>query len=117
MGNDEYTWSKKEKEMARKIYDTAYRKEMIQIKDEISKLISKYNGPNDIWKIHDYLTEKREEIDLKYDYRYSVIMIVFGRLFEEGIISEEHIQGLSEEKINRIKEIAEINKKLFKRNR
>ena len=117
MGNDEFTWSKKEKEMARKIFDTAYQKEMIQIKDDIIKLISRYRAPKDIWKLHDYLTDKREEIDLKYDYRYSVIMMVFGRLFEEGIISEEDIEGLSDEKINRIKEIAEINKNILKRNR
>jgi hypothetical protein len=43
-------------------------------------------------------------------------MMVFGRLFEEGIISEEDIEGLSDEKINRIKEIAEINKNILKRN-
>ena len=57
MGNDEYTWSKKEKELARKIFDKAYQKEMIQIKDEIIKLISRYKAPKDIWKLHDYLTD------------------------------------------------------------
>lgn len=110
MRNDEFTWSKKEKEITRKIFDTAYHREIGKIKDKIIKIISNYKEPKDIWKLHDYLSKKREEIDFKYDYRYSVIMRVFGRLFEEGIIHEEDLKGLSEDKINRIKEIAEIRK-------
>jgi hypothetical protein len=112
MGNDEYTWSKSEKEIARKIYDMAYHREMEKIKERIKTSISKYKEPKDIWKLHTYLTEKRKEIDYKYDYRYSVLLNVFGRLFEEGYISEEDLKGLSDEKVKRIKKLTELQRTL-----
>jgi hypothetical protein len=117
MGNDEFTWSKKEKEVARRIFDKALEREINQIKDRIIKLLTKYKEPTDIWKIHDYLSEKREEISLKYDYRYSVLMRVFSILYEEGYISDDDMVGLSDEKIDQIKEMAGVRKNLFKKYR
>jgi hypothetical protein len=117
MGNDEFTWSKKEKETAKIIFDMAYQKEISQIKDKAIKLLSKYKGPKDIWILHDYLSKIREETNLKYDYRYSVIIKVFACLFEDGLISEDDMKSLSEEKINRIKEMAEYRKTILRKNR
>ena len=77
MGNDEFKWSKREREIVRKLFDTAYQKEISKIKDEIVKILSRCNEPKDIWKLHDYLSEKRKETDLKFDYRYSVMIRVF----------------------------------------
>jgi hypothetical protein len=113
MNNDEFKWSKKEKEIARKIFDQAHDRELNYIIDKIRKDISniKISEKYRIWKIHDYLSEKRKEIDFKYDYRYSVLIMVFGRLFEEGFIVENDLTGLSEEKINKIKSIAEFRKR------
>jgi hypothetical protein len=106
---EEFTWSKRQKEIARKIFDIAYLREMDKIKRTILKDISKYKEPKDIWKLHDYLSQKRKETDYKYDYRYSVLIRVFGRLLEEGLINENDLKGISVEKINKIKKYAEIN--------
>jgi len=113
MTNDEFTWSKKEKELARKIFDQAHDRELNNIIDKTRKDISniKITEKYRIWKIHDYLSEKRKEVDFKYDFRYSVIIMVFGRLFEEGLIVENDLIGLSEEKIEKIKSIAEFRKR------
>ena len=34
-----------------------------------------YRPRRGLWAIHDYLTEKRKEMDKKYDYRYSVLLL------------------------------------------
>lgn len=118
MNNDEFTWSKKEKELARKLFDTAYEREMIQIKNHILDLLSKNNNPKDVWKIHDYLSIKREETDIKYDYRYSMLLKVFSILYEENIITDEDIVGFSNNKITQIIEMANFRKNiLYKKNR
>lgn len=64
--------------------------------------------PEDIWELHDFLTEKRKEIDEKYDYRYSVLIFVFGRLLREGWIALDDLEGLDEDKITKIKSIADL---------
>jgi len=66
------------------------------------------NFTDDIWELHDFLTEKRKEIDEKYDYRYSVLILVFGRLLREGWIELDNLEGLDEDKITKIKNIADL---------
>ena len=41
--------------------------------------------------------------DAKYDYRYSVIIFVFARPLRQGWITEKDLEGLHEEKIEKIK--------------
>jgi len=58
--------------------------------------------------LHDFLTEKRNAIDDKYDYRYSVLISVFGKLLGEGLLTKEDFDGLREDKTDKIQAIADI---------
>ncbi len=60
----------------------------------------------DAWEIESYLTAKRKEIDYKYDFRYSQLLLVFGMLLREGWLREDDISGLTEDKIQAIVGIA-----------
>ena len=53
--------------------------------------------PTDLWDLEHYLTESHKRIDRTYDYRYSVLTDVFGRLIREGRLSEKELQGLGED--------------------
>lgn len=55
-----------------------------------------------------YLTERRKEIDRKYDYRYSQLRHVFGRLLYEGRVSEEDLRGLRDDKLKSIRSLAKF---------
>ena len=77
-------WSKAEKAAARRAFDTAYQRECSSIAAKLKQMIENAHEPSDIWRIHDYLSEQRDEVDRKYDYRYSVLMFVFSTLFREG---------------------------------
>jgi hypothetical protein len=96
-------WSQEEKKIARAAFDKAYKKEMAEIKNELEKRISKIDDLQKVWTIHDYLSKRRNEIDEKYDYRYSVLIFVFVKLLSEGYTEEKDLEGLSEDKINAIK--------------
>ena len=63
---------------------------------------------SDMWDLEHYLTERRKEIDRKYDYRYSQLTHVFGRLLYEGRITEEDLRGLGEDKMKPIRSLAEL---------
>ncbi len=51
-------------------------------------------GQNLVFEFHDFLTEKRNETDEKYDCSYSLLLWVFSRLMVEGGISEDDLRCL-----------------------
>ena len=61
-----------------------------------------------MWELEHYLTERRKEIDRKYDYRYSQLTQVFGRLLHEGRVSEKELHGLRGDKLKFIRSLAEF---------
>jgi hypothetical protein len=101
-------WSKKEKEIAHRAFSAAYERECMVISHNALKMTAEINEPSDIWEIHDYLTEKRNETDQKYDYRYSVLLLVFARLICEGWTREEDLAGLSNDKLQKIRRNVEF---------
>jgi len=101
-------WSKIEKEVSRRAFDTAYRRECNSIAAKLKEMIEVASSPSDVWQIHNYLTKQRKLTDAKYDYRYSVIILVFSRLLKEGWINEADLKGLHEEKIEKIKYLSSM---------
>jgi len=55
-----------------------------------------------------YLTQRRKEIDRKYDYRYSQLTHVFGRLLYEERLRQEELCGLREDKLKPIRSFAKF---------
>lgn len=102
------TWSKSEKAIARRAYDDAYDRELAALADEVRRCANAIAEPNHIWALHDFLTRSRKEIDRKYDYRYSQLVIVFALLIKGGWLSEAELTGLAEEKLVRIRSILEM---------
>jgi hypothetical protein len=98
-------WTKKEKAVGRRAFENAYRKECRAIINKIREIANDASEPDDIWRLCDFLDEKREEIGIKYDYRYSVLILVFARLLKEGWITVGDLEGLKEDKIERIRHL------------
>lgn len=98
-------WSDSEKKVARRAFDKAQEKECASIMAKLKDLAAKAVKPEDLWAVHDYLTEQRRSIDEKYDYRYSQLILVFSRLLREKWIEENDLQGLSDEKLQAIRYI------------
>jgi len=55
-----------------------------------------------------YLTQRRKEIDRKYDYRYSRLTDVFGRLLYEGRLNEQELRDLADDKLKSIRSFAKF---------
>src|SRR5579872_4428978 len=93
---NEPIWSKSEKLIARTAFDAALGRELHEIIQEVKKMASQIQRSSDLWDLESYLTERRKEIDRKYDYRYSQLTQVFGRLLYEKRLGEEELRGLRE---------------------
>ena len=100
------TWSKTEKNVARRAFEAAYEKECGAIIDKLKDMIATASEPADIWRIHDYLSEQRKRTDRKYDYRYSMLILVFAQLLREGWLTVADLQGLNADKIEAITRLA-----------
>lgn len=101
-------WSRSEKLIARKAFDAALGRELHEVIQETQKMASQIQQSSDLWDLEHYLTERRKEIDRKYDYRYSQLTHVFGRLLYEGRLREEELHGLREDKLKPIRSVAQF---------
>jgi hypothetical protein len=62
------TWSRSEKAIARKAFDAALGRELHEVIQEAKKMASQIKQSSDLWDLEHYLTQRRKEIDHKYDY-------------------------------------------------
>jgi len=55
-----------------------------------------------------YLTQRRKEIDRKYEFRSSRLTQTFGRLLCERRVSQVELSGLREDKLKAIRSCAKV---------
>jgi len=101
----DFGWTAAEKKIARAAFDLALSRELASVRQEVESKLVGSRDAHSVWGIHDYLSDKRREIDTKYDYRYSVLVSVFARLVREGWISEADLRGLAVEQVKAISRI------------
>jgi hypothetical protein len=104
---NEPKWSKSEKAIARTAFDAGSGSGATRT-DSGNKANSQIRQSSDLWDLEHYLTQRRKEIDRKYDYRYSRLTDVFGRLLHERRLSEPELHGLQEDKMKLIHSFAEF---------
>jgi len=105
---NEPIWSRSEKTIARKAFDAALGRELHEVIQEAKKMASQIQQPSDLWDLEYYLTQRRKEIDRKYDFRGSRLTDVLGRLLYENRLGEEDLRGLPEEKMKSIRSFAQF---------
>ena len=104
----ELAWSRSEKAIARKAFDAALERELEEVIREAKQKAGQIKEPTDLWDLEHYLTQRRKEIDRKYDYRYSQLDLVFGILLREKWIGEGDLRGLKEDKLRAIRSFAKF---------
>jgi len=92
-------WSPAEKAIARKAFDRALGRELEAVILETKSKAAKLQEPSGLWELEQYLTQRRQEIDRKYDYRYSVLPLVLANLLTGGRLNENELHGLGEDKL------------------
>jgi hypothetical protein len=96
-------WSKSEKSIARTAVDAALGRELHEVIQQTQRMANQIQRSSDLWNLEHYLTQRRKEIDRKYEYHYSRLTDVLGRLLYENRLSEEDLRGLREDKMELIR--------------
>ncbi len=106
---NEMTWSRSEKAIAaHKAFNAALRRDLHAVIQETQQMASRINEPAGLWELEHYLTLRRKQIDRKYQYKYSELAHVFGKLLQEGRLSEAELRGLREDKLKAIRSHAKF---------
>ena len=105
-------WSPEEKTVARRAFDRALQRELEAVMIEAKKRAAKIQQPSDLWELERYLTERRTKIDRQYEYKYSVLIFVFGNLIRQGRLTEQELQGLNQDKLDAIWRYIEMDLRL-----
>lgn len=101
-------WSPSEKKHARALFDQALRHELSERIAEFKERAAGVSSPDDMWSVRRYLEQSERDVERKYDYRYSQLLVVFGTLLREGRVTEEQLAFLSEEKLAYVSRVAAL---------
>lgn len=102
----ELHWSPSEKALARKAFNLALQREFEATIQQAKEKAGGVKEISQLWNLEAWLCRRREEIDRTYDYRYSMLPIVFANLLRRGRLNEEELSGLGEDKLGHIRAFA-----------
>jgi hypothetical protein len=104
----EAEWTEVEKNIAQAAFDQAYEREikalLKQVREEASTLVAL----SDLWRLHDFLSARRHEVEGKYDYQYSGLLFVFAGLVKEGWLHLSDLEGLGKDKLSKVAALAKM---------
>jgi hypothetical protein len=100
-------WSPKEKTIARRAFDRALHREFEATIGEVKQRAARIKEPDELWELERHLTQRRKEIDAKYEFKYSVLLLVLADLVREGRINLDELHGLGEDKLRMIRDHAQ----------
>ena len=101
-------WSQSEKRLSRSVFEHAVAAELAELITEFKRRAADIRTPEEMWSLREYLESAERDFETKYDFRYSQLLFVFGRLVRERRITMEQLHGLSEDKLEYIRRIVSL---------
>ena len=84
----ELKWTEAEKKLSRRAFEVALQAELAEVLQDFKARAAAAQTPEDMWPVEHFLNHRRRELAAKYDYRYSQLISVFGRLIRERRLTE-----------------------------
>lgn len=101
-------WSLAEQAIARQVFDLAYEREIAGLMQSVNEQAGSISQVDDLWRLHDFLSAKRHDLDGKYDFRYPFLMMVFAQLVREGWLQLQELEGLDPAKRSKIAALSKM---------
>jgi hypothetical protein len=100
---DDITWSDTEKKVAQAAFDKAYKREISALIEEVRNQAGALVTIDDLWRLHDFLSARRHDIDGKYDYQYGELIFTFASLVKDGWLEIKELDGLDTDKLTKVR--------------
>ena len=101
-------WTKTEDKIAQEALQKAYQREISYLIQQIRDNASKIAEIDDLWRINDFLSARRHDIDGKYDNSESMFLFTFSQLIKEGWLKWDDLEGLSQDKLTKISVLTQM---------
>ncbi|KEF41260.1 MAG: hypothetical protein ER33_12535 [Cyanobium sp. CACIAM 14] len=102
MGTVVAGWTELEQQIARRAFDQAHARAVAGIIRAVQAHASRIECAEECWKLHDFLSIQRHEIEGRFDFRLPGLLFVFASLVKDGLLQMEELEGLDREKLNKI---------------
>ncbi len=102
------TWSSTEEVIALAAFEKAFERERNALLAEVRERARVIVELDDLWRLHDFLSARRHDIDGKYDYRDTTLIFVFAQLVKEGWLDLNDLQGIDPSKLTKISVLARM---------
>lgn len=99
---DKTQWSIQEKETARAALEVAHKRETDSLVRLVREKASEIAHIDDIWRLNDFLSARRFDLDGKYDDREEEILFALARLVKEGWLTADDLTGFEPTKLSKI---------------
>ncbi len=101
-------WTAEEQALARRIFDRALRRELEGLIETLRLQAAALDGPEDVWRFHDFLSIQRHAIEGRLEFRLSGLLFVFASFVKDGLTSLEELEGLSPDKQAKIRAMSRM---------
>jgi hypothetical protein len=102
----DWKWTSAEKTAARRAFDLALSRELDAVLRGAKGRAARITEAAGLWKLEAWLGDQRRRIDHDFDYRYSVLPMVFAALLRDGRLTEDDLLGLDSAKLDTIRHLA-----------
>ena len=101
-------WTAEEQALARRIFDEALRRELEGLIETLRLQAAALDGPEDVWRFHDFLSIQRHAIEGRLEFRLAGLLFVFASFVKDGLTSLEELEGLSPDKQAKIRAMSRM---------
>jgi hypothetical protein len=102
----ELKWSSTEKVVARRCYERMLQQELDAAIRSTKERAAKISQASELWELERHLTRLGNEIDRKYQYKYSTLVLFFADCVRDGKLDLEDLRGLADDKLRYIRQHA-----------
>jgi Photoprotection regulator fluorescence recovery protein len=102
----ELKWSSTERAVARRCYERLLQQELDVAIQSTKERAAKISRASELWELERHLTRLGKEIDRKYQYKYSTLVLFFADRVREGKLDLDDLRGLADDKLSYIRQHA-----------
>ncbi len=101
-------WSVQEQQIVKTALQTARKRETDGLVQWVREKATQVEQLNDVWRLNDFLSARRFDIDGKYDDREEEVLFVLAKLTKEGWLAAEDLAGLEPAKLTKVAALTRI---------
>lgn len=101
-------WAMTEQQIAKTALKQAYQRETQALMQETRDRAGGVLQLEDVWRLHDFLSARRHDIDGKYDDDHSSLVFVLARLLKEGWLHADELSGISPDKCAKVSALSRM---------